>query len=122
MSLNYLRELQKRLKKERKRLGFARQAEFAAALEIPERTYWDKESGPVFPDAEFFAKFCELGGDVMFVIKGNQVCTKHMGINEPSATYTPAQHLASSVAMLNLTEEDAAAILHIAKRLSNPTM
>lgn len=115
MSLFNLSEVGNRLREERKRLGFNRQADMAAALKLPERTYWDREAGNVPPDAEFFARFCELGGNALYVITGQRETPKVMQIR---SGYSPATRLANGICELNLTEEDADMLLALAERLS----
>lgn len=117
MSLTFLEMVGQRLAAERKRLGFKRQDEFAEKMRLPARTYWDREKGNVAPDADFFARFCELGGDVLYVITG--VSAGEYSAMEPSAgEYRPARRLANEIAALPLTEDDARLLLAFAKRLS----
>lgn len=115
MSPTFLEEVSVRLREERRRLGFKTQEQMAAALGIPARTYWDREKGKVLPDAEFFATFCELGGDAMFVLTGRKTA-HHAG--EPWTPYTSAERAAAAIQGLRLTEEDADMIVTIARRLS----
>lgn len=118
MSLTFLEQVGARLAAERKRLGYRRQDDFAEKMRMPARTYWDREKGNVSPDAEFFARFCELGGDAMYVISG--VSSGEISLMEPNAgEYRPARRLANQIASLPLTEDDAALIMTIANRLSS---
>lgn len=87
----------------------------AAALNIPARTYWDREKGNVLPDAEFLARFCELGGDALYLLTGRK--TVHHA-NEAWIPYTPAERAAAAIQGLKLTEDDADMIVGFARRLS----
>ncbi len=87
----------------------------AAALGVAERTYWDREAGLVAPDAELFAKFCELGGDVMYVITGQHSINSLM---QERAPYTPAERLADGIRNLTLSDEDAEILKGLAARLA----
>lgn len=117
MSLNFTIEVGKRLRLERKRLGFKTQASMAQALGIPERTYWDRETGKVAPDAEFFAAFREIGGDLMFVLTGNR---SHVGVSDGWKPYTPSERAAAAIQDMKLTEEDGQMLIDLAKRLARP--
>lgn len=117
MSLTFLEQVGVRLATERKRLGYRRQDDFAEQMRMPPRTYWDREKGNVSPDAEFLARFCELGGDAMYVISG--VSSGIPSLAERDAVeYKPARRLASQIASMQLTDDDAALILTLANRLS----
>lgn len=113
MSPIYLTQLAARLKEERKRLGFKKQEQMAVALGLPPRTYWDREAGNVAPDAEFLARFCELGGDAMYVLTG---APHHLRAKQPDNT--PAERAAEAIQSMRLTEADAQLLVSIAKRLS----
>lgn len=115
---NYLEQVGERLAMERKRLQFKRQDDFADAMKMAHRTYWDREKGVVSPDAEFFARFCEIGGDVMFVLTGARGWQP--AVREPGAPdYKPALRLANEIASMALSDDDAALICGLAKRLSD---
>lgn len=104
-----------RLKEERKRLGHKTQESMAMALKIPARTYWDREKGNVPPDAEFLARFCELGGDALYLLTGNRTPLKVTDGWEP---YSPAERSAAMIQGMSLSAEDAELLVAVAKRLA----
>ena len=116
MSLFNLEMVGERLKEERKRLGFSRQADLAKVLDMPERTYWEREAGKVAPDAELLAGICELGGDVTYIVSGTRT---PMQARQDRATYTPAEELAKELAAMKLSASDADLLMALAVRLVN---
>ena len=116
MSLFNLEVVGERLKEERKRLGFSRQAEMAKVLDMPERTYWEREGGKVAPDAELLAGICELGGDVTYIVSGTRTPLK---ARQDRATYTPAEELATELSRMKLSASDADLLMALAVRLSS---
>jgi transcriptional regulator with XRE-family HTH domain len=103
-----------RLREERKRLK-KNQKEFAALLGMPDRTYWDRESGNAVPDAEFLATIREHGVDVWYIITGERM---PMGVAQAPVPYSPAEHAAVAIQGLVLTEADAEMVVSVAKRLA----
>lgn len=65
-----IEQISSRLREERKRLGFANQAQLAAQLGISPSSVHNYESGKRSPDAEFLAAFAQLGADVLYIIQG----------------------------------------------------
>ena len=116
MSLFKLEKVGERLKEERKRLGFSRQAEMAKVLDMPERTYWEREAGKVAPDAELLAGICELGGDVTYIVSGTRTPPQ---ARQDRATYTPAEELATELSRMKLSASDADLLMALAVRLSS---
>lgn len=100
-----------RLREERKRLK-KNQKEFAAMLDMAERTYWDRESGAAVPDADFLAKLREFGVDVWYIITGEHMSTG------TAAVKSPAGYAAHTIQSLKLSETDADMVVKLAKRLS----
>jgi len=115
MSPDFLLQVGERLKEERLSLGFKSQDKFADALEIPSRTYWEREKGKVAPDAEFLAKFCELGGDTMFVLTGQRT---PLQIGESWSPHSPAEQAAAAIQALRLSLEDSELLIAMARRLA----
>lgn len=104
-----------RIREERERLGIGSQKILAEKINVAIKTIGNWERSESNPGVDALNKLSQIGFNTTYIITGNKL---PIGISEPGSAYTPAQHLASSIATLNLTEEDAAAILHIAKRLS----
>lgn len=103
-----------RLREERRRLK-KNQKEFAALIGMPDRTYWDRESGNAVPDAEFLATIREHGVDVWYIITGERM---PMGDAQAPVPYSPAEKAAVEVRELTLTEADAEMVTALAKRLA----
>ena len=104
-----------RLREERKRLK-KNQKEFAAMIDMAERTYWDRESGTAIPDADFLARLREFGVDVWYIITGERM---PMGVAQSPVPYSPASRASAAIQALTLTETDAELVTAMAKRLSN---
>lgn len=103
-----------RLREERKRLK-KNQKEFAALIGMPDRTYWDRESGNVIPDAEFLARVREFGVDIWYIITGERM---QVGVAQGLSPYTPAQHVSAEIQEMSLSKEDADLLLSMARRLA----
>lgn len=116
MSLFNLEKVADRLKEERKNLGFSRQSDMAKVLNMPERTYWEREAGKVAPDAELLAGICELGGDVTYIVSGTRT---PLQARQDRATYSPAEQLAAEVSRMKLSTDDADLLMALAVRLAN---
>lgn len=122
-----------RFKEERERLGF-NQTDLGEKLDSSRKTLTNWESGETFPHAKALARFYELGADIMYVITGQRLVTDYLQVigkeftvqeahAEPETVRrfvhgTISQELGYEVSKLALSQEDADALLAIAKRLA----
>lgn len=59
-----------RLREERKRLGYATQAQLAAQLDVSPGSVHNYEAGKRSPDADFLAALGRAGGDLLYILTG----------------------------------------------------
>lgn len=98
-------ELNKRLTKERKRLGLNQQ-QLADKLGISKTTQFNYEKGTRTPDALYLAQLAQLGGDVLFVVTG------HAQVDLPGSSQGA---LLEKIGFLN--DKDREAIAHLVEAL-----
>lgn len=103
-----------RFREERKRLELSQEV-LATQIFTSGRTVKNYESGESSPKANELSRFAELGGDVLYIITGER---QPLGVQEPKASYTPAERLADAIKTLKLSEEDAETLKALAQRLS----
>lgn len=108
-----------RLEEERKKLRL-NQADFAELGGMKPRAYWNYEQGKVAPDAEFLARLCENGVDVLYVITGQRQIDLAQGPDLRDTYLSPSRRLAGEIAGMNLTNDDAELLLAFARRLCPP--
>lgn len=103
-----------RLREERDRAGLS-QATLAGLLATSSRTVISWESSGTYPKASDLLLMHGQGMDIMYIVTGQRPA---LGIAEPAAPYVVATDLASHVAMLKLSEPDAALLRAMADRLA----
>lgn len=65
-------EIGDRLRAERKRLGFQKQADLAERLKVSLGSVHNYESGKRSPDAEYLSGLAKEGADVLYILTGQQ--------------------------------------------------
>jgi transcriptional regulator with XRE-family HTH domain len=105
--------LGRRLQEERKTRGYSSQESLVLDIGRSKRTITSWESGTSFPDAEDLLKLAGIGFDISYILFGMRAPPK---AEQNVARYTmPAQQAAAEIAGMNLDEEEAAAIVTLAR-------
>lgn len=104
----------RRLQEERKTRGYPSQESLVLDIGRSKRTITSWESGTSFPDAEDLLKLAGIGFDISYILFGMRAPPK---AEQNVARYTmPAQQVAAEIAGMNLDQEDAEALLAVARR------
>lgn len=107
--------IEKRLKEERERIGLS-QSRFGDLAKVVKQTVIQWEKGASSPDAVQLTAFAAAGVDVFYIITGDRI---PFGVAQRrAAAYTPAERAGEEIHGMKLTEEDAAMVVALAKRLS----
>lgn len=116
-------EIGERIAIERKRLGKT-QADFAMLCGVSTNSQINYEKGTRAPDVDYLLGFQRAGGDLSYVINGTRALVTADGravyeSNRKDGFQTAGQLLAAEIAVMELAEDDAEALLHIARKLSD---
>ncbi len=104
-----------RLREERDRLGLSQEA-LGTRIGTTGRTIKKYEANETSIRAVELLQFSGLGADVLFIVTGERL---PLGGNHPTRTAcSPAERVASFIAELPLSDEDAALLRAMAERLS----
>lgn len=107
-----------RLKQAREKLGM-KPGEFADACGVQQSSQYRYEKGRS-PNGEYLAKLADLGLDVNWLLTGALHRENIKASEPPASVYSMSAKLAAEIASLNLSQEDAEALLHLARRLARP--
>lgn len=112
-----------RLALERSRLSY-NQMDFAGIGGVSINTQVRYEKDTSEPTTGYLLNIMEKGADVMFILTGNRSLIAADGravyeSNRKDGFQTAGQLLAAEVAVMELADDDAEALLHIARKLSN---
>lgn len=107
---------------ERARLGY-NQTDFAAIGGVAINTQVRYEKNSSEPTAGYLLNIREKGADLLFILTGSRSLMASDGravyeSNRKDGFQTAGQLLAAEIAVMELAEDDAEAILHIARKLS----
>lgn len=116
-------EIGQRIAIERKRLGRT-QADFATLGCVSNGTQISYESGKTSPTADYLLQIASHGADMNFILTGTRALVAADGravyeSNRKDGFQTAGQLLAAEIAVMELAEDDAEAILHIARKLAD---
>lgn len=103
-----------RFREERERIGVGRES-LGKELLTSGRTIVKYEANETSPRAHELLLFSRLGADVLYIVTGQR---QVLGVSEPAAPYSVAADLATHVAVLKLSEPDAALLRSVADRLA----
>lgn len=104
----------RRLQEERESLGYKSQESLGIKVEKSKRTITNWESGVSSPDAADLQILDGLGFDVLYIISGmrSALLTKEVR----AAYITPARMVAAELSSMQISDEDADALLLVARR------
>ena len=116
-------EIGERIAIERKRLGKT-QVDFAMQCGVSTNSQINYEKGTRAPDVDYLLGFQRAGGDLSYVINGTRALIASDGravyeSNRKDGFQTAGQLLAAEIAVMELAEDDAEALLHIARKLAD---
>jgi transcriptional regulator with XRE-family HTH domain len=116
-------EIGERIAIERKRLGKT-QADFATQCGVSTNSQINYEKGLRAPDVDYLVSFQRAGGDLSYIINGTRALIASDGravyeSNREDGFQTAGQLLAAEIAVMELADDDAEALLHIARKLSD---
>lgn len=116
-------EIGQRIAIERKRLGFT-QADFALKGDVSNGTQISYESGKTSPTADYLLHISGYGADINFILNGVRSLVASDGravyeSNREDGFQTAGQLLAAEIAVMELADDDAEALLHIARKLAD---
>lgn len=109
-------DIGKRLKSERKRLGFSQESLCKLIGVKDPKTLRSWESGATAPTLFDLVEFVAAGADVLYIVSGVHAVPSLTMDRAPYAS--PAQRLASEVSSMSLSNEDAELLLAVARRVA----
>ncbi len=109
-------DIGRRLKSERKRLGFSQEALCKLIGVKDPKTLRSWESGATAPTLFDLVEFVAAGADVLYIVSGVRAIPSVTMDRAPHAS--PAQRLASEISSMSISNEDAELLLSVAKRIS----
>lgn len=107
----------RRFREERERLGFSR-PDIAKEIGSSADTLKNWEGGKTSVNATALRFLSEHGGDALYIVTGRRAPLTTGEASLPHLAMSAAQQLANKIALMNLDQEDAAALLAVARRLS----
>lgn len=110
----HLDSIGSRLRHERERLSLS-QAALGEILEVDRKVVRNYEENKTSPRADQLVRFQDSGADVVYIITGVRQPLSVMPSRKP---YTVAETLAGSLAILDLSDEDAGMLKVLAERLA----